>query len=536
MELATSHRQRTVLLLLATVVLWNAGLDLFWSSRHTFFPLYPDEAFHLEQVRSLGRALAAFDLGSMRDLAARWGYPPFFYLCAALWGFLFGSGVLAVTTVNVLFLALLLAAIQGCCQRWFSTRDGLVAILVTSLFPIVYAAQRWFLLDFSLAAMVWVALYALTASRGFRSVGWSLLAGLVLSLGVLTKFTFPVFLAGPVLYTLYGAKGGGSRPFVHAGLAFLTAFTVTSLHYNLFDVAWTVFHPRNPAYIPTNEVLGGGQILEALLFYPSGLPHLLSPPILAMLFLVMPFGAYAGEARRGRAMLLAMAVPSLVFFTWFPNKWARYLLPLVPVLAVFGARGLLSLPGTVLRRTTLGLLLALGLGYQLTLTFGRDLSYDHPTIMLSLQPSSDEDRARSILASFPSHPLVTAMLPDSTAVLCLVDSLPQHFLSGSLAYAARAAGWSGQVVEFPCSHREFVRHHLACNLVVSTRRPEAVPFPDYAELESFYAHHHLDFHLAGHPVAESVALFEAMAERYREAARIEVPGAEYQFVLLRPAK
>ena len=62
----------------------------------------------------------------------------------------------------------------------------------------MFSALR-FQLDLPLAAMVALALLVSLYTDGFTRLGWSLLAGLVFALGMLTKPPFAAYVIVPVL-------------------------------------------------------------------------------------------------------------------------------------------------------------------------------------------------------------------------------------------------------------------------------------------------------------------------------------------------
>jgi hypothetical protein len=68
--------------------------------------------------------------------------------------------------------------------------------------PLLYAMSRSFYIEFALAALVALSLYLLLASKGFQQRGAALGFGLALGLGMLTKRTYPVFIAVPAVFVI----------------------------------------------------------------------------------------------------------------------------------------------------------------------------------------------------------------------------------------------------------------------------------------------------------------------------------------------
>ena len=124
--------------------------------------------------------------------------PPLFPTSAAIMYKLFGTSADVATMVNVLYMAILLAAAYGIGRRWGGRPLGMVSAALLAFFPMFYSMSRYFYLEFALAAMVTLTVYLLLATDGFQRRGMSLLFGLGLGLGLLTKRTFALFAVGPL--------------------------------------------------------------------------------------------------------------------------------------------------------------------------------------------------------------------------------------------------------------------------------------------------------------------------------------------------
>jgi 4-amino-4-deoxy-L-arabinose transferase-like glycosyltransferase len=135
--------------------------------------------------------------------------PPLFPASAAPMYRLFGWSADVATMVNVVYMAIALAATYAIGRRWGGSgrgrRLGVVSVLLLAVLPMFYAMSRYFYLEFALTAMVALSVALLLATDGFQRKGLSLLFGLVLGLGLLTKRTFVIFAAGPVVVVILSA-------------------------------------------------------------------------------------------------------------------------------------------------------------------------------------------------------------------------------------------------------------------------------------------------------------------------------------------
>ncbi len=131
------------------------------------------------------------------------GYrPPLVFLMASLLYRIFGLSTDVALMSNSLYVAILLLAVYGIGKSIYGKAVGLLAALLTSLFPILFALSRTFYVDYALAAFVSLSIYLLLESDDFGDRKFSLLFGLSLGLGMLVKWTFLAFVAGPFIYTL----------------------------------------------------------------------------------------------------------------------------------------------------------------------------------------------------------------------------------------------------------------------------------------------------------------------------------------------
>jgi 4-amino-4-deoxy-L-arabinose transferase-like glycosyltransferase len=125
--------------------------------------------------------------------------PPLFPASAAPFYWLFGRSADAAVMVNIIYMAIVLAATYGLGRRWGGRRQGMVSVVLLAAFPMFYSMSRFFYLEFALTAMVALTVYLLSAADGFERQWVSLLFGLCLGLGLLTKRTFALFAVGPVI-------------------------------------------------------------------------------------------------------------------------------------------------------------------------------------------------------------------------------------------------------------------------------------------------------------------------------------------------
>ncbi len=140
------------------------------------------------------------------------GYPPGVHLVGvAAMALAGGFKVPAlVFAQNLVFVPLLALGIYGTAKIAFGRTAGLLAVLFALGAPLVMSMFHVFMLDAPEAAMVAVTVWLLLLSNRFERPGIAALAGLAAAVGMYTKPTFPVFVAGVVLVILL--RGGWRHP------------------------------------------------------------------------------------------------------------------------------------------------------------------------------------------------------------------------------------------------------------------------------------------------------------------------------------
>jgi 4-amino-4-deoxy-L-arabinose transferase-like glycosyltransferase len=93
---------------------------------------------------------------------------------------------------------MLLFATYGIGIRLFDRGTAFLAMVLLFIYPVVYGQSEMFMHDVPLSAMVWLAL----VSNGFGTPWYAAPIGFAIGFGMLTKFTYPLFVAAPLFALL----------------------------------------------------------------------------------------------------------------------------------------------------------------------------------------------------------------------------------------------------------------------------------------------------------------------------------------------
>jgi hypothetical protein len=287
-----------------------------------------DHANHLERAIVCARDL---DTGDVERLLERSSFYPPLVICAAgaVYRFL-PSDALGPQLVIWLFLGVGMVATYLLGRRLAGGLVGVVAAVLFGTAPFVVFSALRFQLDLPLAAMVALTLWIMLNTEFFMRPGWSLLAGVVVGLGMLTKPSFPVYVAPAVVVTL--SRIPRPRAAANAAAAGLVAL--------LFSLPW--YGPRAFGMLAEVGARSGKQAAEsgypetftwaALSLYPRW--SIAEFGVLGVLLLAV--GLVIAIRQRSALPVASVLVP-FVLFSLIQNKNLRYVLPIVPAAAVVAA-------------------------------------------------------------------------------------------------------------------------------------------------------------------------------------------------------
>jgi 4-amino-4-deoxy-L-arabinose transferase-like glycosyltransferase len=321
----------------------------WWLSRDRSVPI-DDAALHLGSAFDAYEALRAGHL--LRAFTGAAPYPPLTFLAGAVGASIGGVGVAPpIIAQNIIFVLLLAVGCYNVGRLAFGPLAGLLAVVFALGSPMVIEEFHEFMLDVPEAAMVAIAVWAILATERFSRTGISALAGGAVGLGMLSKETFVLFVAGVALAT---AVRGGRRAW--RGIAVFAAVAlVVALPWYLYELS--------KIHTLTGEALGSaGQVSTQI---PGIAPPRLSSANLEWYFwsflnwqFFLPLFAFAavgvawtlaGFARRRPVSAIAPELMIGVFVSWAALTMTyvhdpRYGIPIVVYLAVLGAGWITQLP------------------------------------------------------------------------------------------------------------------------------------------------------------------------------------------------
>nr|WP_199299773.1 MULTISPECIES: glycosyltransferase family 39 protein [unclassified Coleofasciculus] len=366
---STKFKNRS-LLILGIIWLVGAVSDRIWFALDHSVPAW-DQADYLTGSLNYWRALQQPQWFSGEWWTSFWlltsKVPPFTYIAAAIVQHLFGTGADQATLVLLLFSAMLLGSVYGLGVQLFSIEVGLWAAGLCQLLPGIYQYRLDFLLDYPLTAVVTLSFFCLTVWRNCRTAEaqrtqrtrewvWAAAFGLSLGLALMVKQTALFFLLTPILCVGFGAirhRAWGRLAQLVSGL--LLSVLVFGPWYR---TNWLLMLTAGKRATVDSAIAEGDpalNTLDAWTYYWKILPYHVSWPLL--LIPIVGLLIYSIKKIKTQQEISSTFNLSFLHFdsiAWLAvfwlgayllgslniNKDSRYVLPYLPVVALFLAYGL----------------------------------------------------------------------------------------------------------------------------------------------------------------------------------------------------
>ena len=330
-----------VALAFASLILFIILANLIWAGPMGGSPQHWDSAIHLSEslgANRLGEEPEGFTLKALLNVS--WFYPPLVSYVAVPFYRVLGESPFAAFQVMTFFLVLLILSVYFVGRRLFDRPTAMLAALILSASPIVVEYSRMFMLDLPLASMVAFSVWCLLRTDDFEHPFASLIAGLSLGLGMLTKWTFAFYLAAPVLYMVVR-----SMRVIHYRarrvLIILACLGVATL----VALPWYALHIVQILASRGGNFQGSEYtFVQSAFLYLLEIPGEVSWPV-AILLAAGTLAFYVGTQGR-RVFLTVWFATSYLLISLAAVKAPRYAIPLLLPLALGGCAGLVR----VLRR------------------------------------------------------------------------------------------------------------------------------------------------------------------------------------------
>lgn len=334
-------------------------LAIFFSVIYAYFiiksdlqiPLHTDEARHLVAGLKYYYLLTNPSPEIFRELLkASKAYPPLLYFSSAILASLFGVSRTIFVETNIIYFLIMIFSVYFIGKKIGNRKIGLLSAFILSVFPMIFGMSRSFMLEFSLTAMVSFSICCLLYAEGFTNKKYSLLFGLSLGLGMLTKWTFPIFLIGPFSCLLLTMDKKGIKNLLYA---LMLGLLVSSLWYLPYAINTSI----NERLV--YELNSFWYSLDGFLFYLQSIFYQISPFFLIFLLIILPL--IIRKRFTGKSVIFSWVLLPYIILTAINTKWAHYIMPVLPAIALILAIGIYKVPFKKLRYVLTFILVFVGI-------------------------------------------------------------------------------------------------------------------------------------------------------------------------------
>jgi 4-amino-4-deoxy-L-arabinose transferase-like glycosyltransferase len=269
-------------------------------------------------------------------------YPPLYHILTFPFYLVFGEGLHSALLVNLFFLAVIILSAFFIGKKISGNLSGLLCAFFSSTIPLYSALMREYWIDFSLCAMVFLSLAFLVYSENFRSRKFSVLFGLSLAAGMLTKWTFIIYIFAPAALSIYHSLKCKEKD------SALSNFIAAAAICALLSFFWyNYYHLKN--LIPELSAFSGVGSAEGhpKVFSFAGITYYLRSALMnfsALYFALFSAGAFWMTRKREISHYAKAALLSLAFIylalSVIANKDAKYIAPAFAYLSCCAGIGL----------------------------------------------------------------------------------------------------------------------------------------------------------------------------------------------------
>ena len=305
--------------------------------------LTPDDGYYLTNSLVMYDALVEGGLpGYARQFLTIMGIkPPLIALLPTPVYLIAGRKAGAAHAVNLVFLLVLFATLYRLGKRYASRRAGLIAMCISGTMPILYGLSRWYLVETGLTAIVCVAIALIAEGNDSSGVWKGFLLGVTCGLGLLMKFSFPVYVLIPLLYFAIRERKALLRP--KTALAFAAPAAALALPWYLFNFRPALETALLAGSGETGRLYKTGDIFSlADLGRYFGAVFNAGPALyfIALPLLSLAFARFVRPAGKRGLLLCALWGCPILFLAFGHYRDLRYAAPLYPALAL--ALGILA--------------------------------------------------------------------------------------------------------------------------------------------------------------------------------------------------
>ncbi len=305
----------------------------------------------------------------MDQVSAYW--PNFVFFSSTIFSAFFGNTLFIIKLSMLPYLLILLFSTYLIGEIISNKRTGLLAMFLVSVYPLIFESSRQFGLDFPLTALVTISVLLLLKSDYFKSTYFTILLGISTGAGLLIKGQFIIFIIWPLIAILgsYLFKNNklrlSGRVILNVIIFIVISVCVASLWWQdkiEAVVRQFVTHTTSSAkFLESGNSLQDFRGVNFYLFHLKALVFGSTGVTFALLFFCSLPGFIKTKFKYKLMILSWVLIPFLLFSIVFVVKHDRFLMPILPAVAIISAWGVEHMRASKTKSRLIIFLVILGL-------------------------------------------------------------------------------------------------------------------------------------------------------------------------------
>lgn len=276
----------------------------------------------------------------------------------------------SVIIIHALYYLLLILGTYLVSKRFYGVAIGAFSAFLVSFYPEIFHFSRSYQLDFSLPAFYIFIFYLLLYTNNFKSTICSIIFAIFLGIGILIRGSILIFLLAPILFCLYyvfkdfyTSSRKAYRPILNLIFIILIAIIISSLWWkgNL-----SVVFSRFPLYLKNKVRV----LLDTPFILPTE-PHaffdriffninllfkeiIIGPSEVLFLIFIFALFLFLKKKPRNNILIFSLITPLIIFY-FSKLKLSRYLLSILPLMAIITSAGLFEISNIMKRKIIISL-------------------------------------------------------------------------------------------------------------------------------------------------------------------------------------
>lgn len=314
-------------------------------------------------------------------------YPPLIYQIGLAFFVIFGASAKAAIATNIVWILILFFSVYQISWRIYKNQlIALTAVIFLGASPILIGQVREFQVDLPLTAMIALSLWLILRTEQFSKLVPSILFGAIAGLSMLTKWTYAFYLL-PLIIIYFGYSIIMAKKkipvLINLIYAALVSILIAGYWYFTNRASLRADFSQNGVAVAKLEGDPTGINLTSLTWYLKRiLDNYLFLPLFIIYLAGLLWALIKKEWRKKLALILILTPIYYLIFSILPNKDTRYLMPLIPLLAITGVCAFNISKNKYYQIGLVVLLVAIFFINNLNIAFSKNLNWQSNNIYL----------------------------------------------------------------------------------------------------------------------------------------------------------